>query len=197
MLFRSSTQNDFSSTTLIRLNLIEYVELFIFLLVAMIYINAIREYNFFSWINNLLVNLGFNTKKLFWMTGLISFFISPIADNLTTAMIMSSIIISISKKDRSFANISCVNIVIAANSGGAFSPFGDITTLMVWQKGVIPFTGFFSIFVPSVVNYIVPAVIMYFAIPKESPKQSDEKVGLKKGALVSILLFLANCWSSC
>ena len=59
-------------------------------------------------------------------------------------------------------------------------------------KGVIPFTGFFSIFVPSVVNYIVPAVIMYFAIPKESPKQSDQKVGLKKGALVSIFLFLGT-----
>ena len=62
---------------------------------------------------------------------------------------------------------------------------------MVWQKGVIPFTGF-SIFVPSVVNYIVPAVIMYFAIPKEESKQSDEKVGLKKGALISIFLFLGT-----
>ena len=74
---------------------------------------------------------------------------------------------------------ACINIVVAANAGGAFSPFGDITTLMVWQKGVIPFLGFFSIFVPSVVNYIIPAVIMYFAIPKENPAQSTEKVTLK------------------
>ena len=67
---------------------------------------------------------------------------------------------------------------------------------MVWQKGVIPFTGFFSIFVPSVVNYIVPAVIMYFAIPKESPKQSDEKVGLKR--CISVYFsFLRNYHLNC
>ena len=88
--------------------------------------------------------------------------------------------------------LACINIVVAANAGGAFSPFGDITTLMVWQKGVIPFTGFFSIFIPSAVNYIIPAAIMYFAIPKENPEQSKEKVTLKPGAVITIFLFLGT-----
>ena len=91
---------------------------------------------------------------------------------------------------KKFICLACINIVVAANAGGAFSPFGDISTLMVWQKGVIPFFGFFSIFVPSVVNYIVPAVIMYFAISKEKPEKSSEKVVMKDGAIVTIVLFL-------
>ena len=64
-------------------------------------------------------------------------------------------------------SIGCVNIVIAANAGGAFSPFGDITTLMVWQAGIVEFLTFFKLFIPSVVNYIIPAAIMYFFIPNE------------------------------
>ena len=171
---------------------LEFAELFMFLLVAMTFINTMTERNVFEVLRAWLVNMGFDFRKIFIITGVLSFFISPIADNLTTALLMCAVVMAVAKGNKSFICLACINIVVAANAGGAFSPFGDITTLMVWQKGVIPFTGFFSIFVPSVVNYIVPAVIMYFAIPKESPKQSDEKVGLKKGALVSIFLFLGT-----
>jgi Na+/H+ antiporter NhaD/arsenite permease-like protein len=48
--------------------------------------------------------------------------------------------------------VGCVNVVVAANAGGAFSPFGDITTLMVWQKGMVPFADFFQLFLPSLVD---------------------------------------------
>ena len=171
---------------------LEFAELFMFLLVAMTFINTMTERNVFEVLRAWLVNMGFDFRKIFIITGVLSFFISPIADNLTTALLMCAVVMAVAKGNKKFICLACINIVVAANAGGAFSPFGDITTLMVWQKGVIPFTGFFSIFVPSVVNYIVPAVIMYFAIPKESPKQSDEKVGLKKGALVSIFLFLGT-----
>ena len=171
---------------------LEFAELFMFLLVAMTFINTMTERNVFEVLRAWLVNMGFDFRKIFIITGVLSFFISPIADNLTTALLMCAVVMAVAKGNNKFICLACINIVVAANAGGAFSPFGDITTLMVWQKGVIPFTGFFSIFVPSVVNYIVPAVIMYFAIPKESPKQSDEKVGLKKGALVSIFLFLGT-----
>ena len=163
-----------------------------FLLVAMTFINTMTERNVFEVLRAWLVNMGFDFRKIFIITGVLSFFISPIADNLTTALLMCAVVMAVAKGNKGFICLGCINIVVAANAGGAFSPFGDITTLMVWQKGVIPFTGFFSIFVPSVVNYIVPAVIMYFAVPKESPKFSDEKVGLKKGALVSIFLFLGT-----
>ena len=171
---------------------LEFAELFMFLLVAMTFINTMTERNVFEVLRAWLVNMGFDFRKIFIITGVLSFFISPIADNLTTALLMCAVVMAVAKGNKKFICLACINIVVAANAGGAFSPFGDITTLMVWQKGVIPFTGFFSIFVPSVVNYIVPAVIMYFAIPKENPKQSDEKVGLKKGALISIFLFLGT-----
>ena len=171
---------------------LEFAELFMFLLVAMTFINTMTERNVFEVLRAWLVNRGFDFRKIFIITGILSFFISPIADNLTTALLMCAVVMAVAKGNKKFICLACINIVIAANAGGAFSPFGDITTLMVWQKGVIPFFGFFSIFIPSAVNYIIPAVIMYFAIPKESPLQSDENVTLKKGALISIFLFLAT-----
>ena len=91
-----------------------------------------------------------------------------------------------------FVGVSCVNIVVAANAGGAFSPFGDITTLMVWQRGIIDFQTFFVLFVPSVVAYVIPAAIMHFAIPQVSPPTSDEKVEMLRGAVVIMCLFLAT-----
>jgi Na+/H+ antiporter NhaD/arsenite permease-like protein len=171
---------------------LEFAELFMFLLVAMTFINTMTERNVFEVLRSWLVNKGFDFRKIFIITGILSFFISPIADNLTTALLMCAVVMAVAKGNKKFICLACINIVIAANAGGAFSPFGDITTLMVWQKGVIPFFGFFSIFVPSVVNYIVPAAFMYFAIPKEKPKKSDEKVVMKKGAIITIFLFLAT-----
>src|SRR5262249_3189371 len=89
-----------------------------------------------------------------------------------------------------FVAVACVNIVVAANAGGAFSPFGDITTLMVWQKGVIPFAGFFTLLVPSLVNWLVPAALLVFAVQKGRPHPGKEEAGLEAGALPVILLFL-------
>ena len=171
---------------------LEFAELFMFLLVAMTFINTMTERNVFEVLRSWLVSKGFDFRKIFIITGILSFFISPIADNLTTALLMCAVVMAVAKGNKKFICLACINIVIAANAGGAFSPFGDITTLMVWQKGVIPFFGFFSIFVPSVVNYLVPAIFMYFAIPKEKPKKSDEKVVMKKGAVITIFLFLAT-----
>ena len=169
---------------------LEFAELFMFLLVAMTFINTMTERNVFEALRVWLVNKGFDYKKIFIITGILSFFISPIADNLTTALLMCAVVMAVAKNNKPFICLACINIVVAANAGGAFSPFGDITTLMVWQKGVIPFTGFFAIFVPSVINYIVPAAIMYFAIPKEKPEQTNENISLKPGAVVTIILFL-------
>jgi len=171
---------------------LEFAELFMFLLVAMTFINTMTERNVFEVLRVWLVTRGFDYKKIFIITGILSFFISPIADNLTTALLMCAVVMAVAKGNKSFICLACINIVVAANAGGAFSPFGDITTLMVWQKGVIPFTGFFSIFIPSAVNYIVPAVIMYYAVPKEKPEQSKETVTLKPGAITTIFLFLGT-----
>lgn len=176
--------------TAIRHNILEYAELFLFLLVAMTFINAMEERLVFEVLRVKLVNTGYSFRKLFWITGVLAFFISPIADNLTTALLMCAVVMAIGKEDKKFVLIACVNIVVAANAGGAFSPFGDITTLMVWQKGIVQFQEFLVLFIPSVVAWIVPAAIMHFAIPNQLPDANVEDLQLKRGAFVIIGLFL-------
>ena len=174
----------------IRHNILEYAELFLFLLVAMTFINAMEERLVFEVLRVKLVNAGFGFRKLFWITGLLAFFISPIADNLTTALLMCAVVMAIGKDDNKFILLACINIVVAANAGGAFSPFGDITTLMVWQKGIVQFQEFLVLFIPSVVNWLVPAAIMHFAVPNLQPEATTEQLKLKRGAFVIIGLFL-------
>ncbi len=174
----------------VRHNLLEYAELMLFLLVAMTYINGMEERRVFDALRSWLIRKGFSFRQLFWMTGTLAFFISPIADNLTTALLMCAVVLAVGGSNTRFVTLACINIVVGANAGGAFSPFGDITTLMVWQKGMVDFWGFFALFLPSVVNFVVPAAIMHFAIPNEMPAASDEVVSMKRGAKRIIALFL-------
>ena len=176
----------------IRHNFLEYAELFFFLLVAMTYINALIERGVFDELRNWLVLKGFSYRALFWLTGVLAFFISPIADNLTTALIMCTVVLAVGVNQPKFISVCCINIVVAANAGGAFSPFGDITTLMVWQKGIVPFVDFFHLFVPSAVNWLVPAVVMHFAIPHGSPDKptGTAPAGMKRGGMVIVGLFI-------
>ncbi|ACN14103.1 NhaD2 [Desulforapulum autotrophicum HRM2] len=171
-------------------SLLEYGELFLFLLAAMTYINAMEERKVFQALRAFLVSKGFSLRVLFWITGLLAFVISPVADNLTTALLMGAVVMSVGGDNKKFVALSCINIVIGANAGGAYSPFGDITTLMVWQNGKVAFSQFFDLFIPSLVNWLVPAVCMSLAIGNASPKVLDEKVEMKYGAQVMIGLFI-------
>ena len=177
-------------------NVLEFAELFLFLLVAMTYINALEERQVFNVVRYQLTSRGFSFRQLFIFTGIITFFLSPIADNLTTALVMCSVLLACGKGNTKFLSIGCINIVVAANAGGAYSPFGDITTLMVWQAGIVDFFTFFKIFIPSVVNYVIPAVIMYFFIPKEKPAISTEKIYIKRGGKFIIFLGLLTIFSA-
>ena len=177
-------------------NILEFAELFLFLLVAMTYINSLQERNVFDFIRYKLISKGFNFRQLFLLTGVITFFLSPIADNLTTALVMCSVLLACGKGNNKFLAIGCVNIVVAANAGGAFSPFGDITTLMVWQAGIVDFFTFFNLFIPSVVNYVIPATIMYFFVPNEIPNVSSDKITIKRGGKVIIFLGLFTIFSA-
>ena len=180
----------------VRHNLLEYAELMLFLLVAMTYINAMDERNVFEALRSWLVKKGYGFRKLFWITGVLAFFISPIADNLTTALLMCAVVMAVGGDNTKFVLLACINIVVAANAGGAFSPFGDITTLMVWQKGIdtpqgtVAFATFFALFIPSLVNWLVPAALMMFAVPDEHPEGGGESVSMKRGARRSLVLFL-------
>ena len=176
----------------VRHNLLEYAELMLFLLVAMTYINAMEERRVFDALRAWLIRSGFGFRSLFWITGTLAFFISPIADNLTTALLMCAVVLAVGGDNSRFITLACINIVVGANAGGAFSPFGDITTLMVWQKGVIHFWTFFALFIPSAVNFLVPAIIMHFAVPDVKPQASGEQVQMQRGARRIIVLFLAT-----
>ena len=174
----------------VRHNLLEYSELMLFLLVAMTYINAMSERQVFDALRAWLINKGFNFRQLFWITGILAFFISPIADNLTTALLMAAVVMAVGGDNQRFVVLALINIVVAANAGGAFSPFGDITTLMVWQKGILQFNEFFVLFIPAVVNFAIPAAIMHFAIPNEKPVAANEDAVIKRGGLFIVGLFL-------
>ena len=180
------------AATLLRHNLLEYAELLLFLLSAMTFINTLEERNVFRGLRAWLVNSGFSLRAVFWLTGLLAFFISPVADNLTTALVMAAVTLAVGAGNNRFIALSCINIVVAANAGGAFSPFGDITTLMVWQKGTVKFEQFFALFVPSLVNWLVPAVLMSFAVPGGKPSVAVERIPVKFGGFVVIGLFIAT-----
>lgn len=177
----------------VRHNILEFGELFLFLLAAMTYINTMEERGVFDSLRIWLVSRGFSLRTIYWLTGILAFFISPVADNLTTALLMATVAMAVGGTNTRFVVVACINIVVAANAGGAFSPFGDITTLMVWQKGVIAFHEFFDLFVPSVVNWGVPAVIMSLAVSSEKPDpiQSTESP-LKHGAWAVVGLFVVT-----
>jgi NhaD family Na+/H+ antiporter len=173
----------------VRHTLLDFGELMLFLLCAMTYINAMEERRVFDSLRAWLTARGYSFRQLFWMTGTLAFFISPVADNMTTALIMCAVVLALGGDNTRFVSLSCINIVVAANAGGAFTPFGDITTLMVWQKGVVDFVTFFHLFLPSVVNFLVPAALMHFAVPTQRPHPVKEQMQLKRGARRVIALF--------
>lgn len=169
--------------------LLEYAELLLFLLAAMTYVNAMSERNLFEALRARLLKRGMGYRQLFWTTGALAFCLSPIIDNLTTALVMCAVVLAVGRDSPKFVTLACINIVVAANAGGAFSPFGDITTLMVWQRGILHFWDFFHLFLPSAVNWLVPAVIMHFAIPAGIPKVQESGVQIKQGGWVIVGLF--------
>jgi Na+/H+ antiporter NhaD/arsenite permease-like protein len=167
----------------------EYGELFLFLLVAITYVNTLEERRVFEVLRARLSNQRLSYRKLFWLTGVFAFFLSGVLDNLTTALVMGSVVLAVGANSVKFVSIACISIVVAANAGGAFTPFGDITTLMVWQKGKVEFFEFFVLFVPSLLNWLVPAVIMSFAVPKNTPPPVEEQVTMKAGGAGVIVIF--------
>lgn len=169
-----------------------YGGLLLFLLVAMTYISALEERQVFAVLRVKLIRAGLNMRQLFWVTGILAFCLSPFADNLTTALVLGAVIMAVGSHDAKFVSLACINVVAAANAGGAFSPFGDITTLMVWQAQKLSFFEFFVLFVPSLVNFLVPAVVMSFFVPETRPAAEKADIRLKRGAKPIIALGLTT-----
>ncbi|MBH1974088.1 MAG: sodium:proton antiporter NhaD [Rhodobacteraceae bacterium] len=167
----------------------EYGELFLFLIVAITFVNTMEERRTFEVLRARLVGLGLGFRALFLLTGILSFFLSAALDNMTTALIMGAVVMAIGRENPRFVAVSCVSLVVAANAGGAFSPFGDITTLMVWQKGKLDFFEFFALFLPSLLNWLVPAAFMVLAVPNLKPTAPPERVFGKPGMMGVVVLF--------
>jgi len=171
--------------------ILEIAEIYFFLLVAMTYIETLIERRVFDVMKYKLTSKGYSYKKLFWFTGLLAFFISPVADNLTTALILSTVLFTIDKKNIAFLVPGAINIVVAANAGGAWSPFGDITTLMAWtaQKG--EFLDFLFLFPASVLGWAITAFLLSKFVPAGQPHfdaESDDIPVMKDGGKIVIYL---------
>jgi Na+/H+ antiporter NhaD/arsenite permease-like protein len=172
--------------------ILDYGELMLFLIVAITYVNTMRERRVFDALRAALVGMDLTYRQLFWMVGALAFIFGPIIDNLTTAMVMGAVVVAVGVGNYRFIVLGCIIIVVAANAGGVFSPFGDITSLMVWQKGKLRFVEFFNLFLPSLVSFLVPAAFMHFSVPKGSPEPFIEKARIKSGGPFVVVLFLAT-----
>lgn len=173
----------------VRHYLVEYAELLLFLLAAMTYVNAMSERRLFEALRARLLQRGWGYRTLFWATGALAFPMSALIDNLTTALVMCAVVLAVGRDSPKFVALACVNIVVAANAGGAFTPFGDITTLMVWQSGHVGFWTFFALFPPALVNWLLPALCMHPAVPAGAPDATGETVSLRRGAWAIVALF--------
>ncbi len=171
--------------------ILEIAQIFFFLLVAMTYIEVMIERRVFEALKYNLVSKGYSYKKLFWLTGTLAFFISPVADNLTTALILSTVLITIEKTNTNFLVPGAINIVVGANAGGAWSPFGDITTLMTWIAGKAQFLEFFALFPASFLGWLLTGWLLSFAVPNDQPHfdvHTEEKVTIRRGGKIVMYL---------
>ena len=170
--------------------ILEIAEIFFFLFVAMTFIEALIERNVFDALKEKLLNAGYGYRQLFWVTGLLAFFISPVADNLTTALILSTVLLTIEKDNKAFLVPAAINVVVAANAGGAWSPFGDITTLMAWSAGKGAFVDFLFLFPSAILGWGVTAFLLSRFVPEGHPKKIEgaDPVVIHKGGKIIIFL---------
>ncbi len=171
-------------------NLLAYIELLLFILVSRTYINTMEECGIFRALQIYLLSRRFTYKQLFWITGGLAFLLSTVINSMTVALLMGSIVMVVGKREPKFIGLACVNIVCAVNAGSTFSPLGGVSTLFVWQRGILNFSQFFLLGIPCLVNYLVTAVIMHFWTPKGKPVAIKDVVLLKRGCKRIILLFI-------
>lgn len=173
-------------------NLQAFFELLLFIMVSMSYLNVMEDMRVFDALRVRLLRLNMGYKSLFWITGIIAFLLSTMVNGLTTGLLVGAVAIAVGKQNPKFVSLAAINIVVACNAGGSFSPLGGISTLFVWQGGVLKFTDFFLLFLPCVVNFLVPALMMSFAVPRGVPKIEIETIELHRGTKRIIALFVVT-----
>lgn len=152
-------------STLIERHLGSTATTLFFLMGAMTIVEVVDQNGGFDWVKGVMNTRS--KRKLLWRIAFMTFFLSAVLDNLTTSIVMVMILRKLvsDHKDRIiYASL----VIIAANSGGAFSPIGDVTTIMLWNKGLISALGVLSeLFVPSIVSMVVPAFLLQYSLKGE------------------------------
>jgi Na+/H+ antiporter NhaD/arsenite permease-like protein len=171
-------------------NLTAYAELFLFITVSMTFLNAMTERGIFDALRIILGNRQYSYRQLFWITGVLAFVLSTVISSLTVGLLMGYIILVIGKGNPKFVGLAGLNAVVAVNAGGTMSPLGGISTFFVWQQNMLHFTQFFALTIPCIVNFLVPAAIMYFSVTKETPAFAKETPILKRGSKRIIFIFI-------
>ena len=142
-----------------------------FLMGAMTIVEVVDQNGGFNWVRDVMKTKS--KRALLWRIGIMTFCLSPVLDNLTTSIVMIMILRKLveERKDRIiYASL----VVIAANSGGAFSPIGDVTTIMLWNKGLITAVGVISeIFIPSLLSMVIPAFILQYSLSGQIEQRRD------------------------
>ena len=136
-----------------------------FLMGAMTIVEVVDQNGGFNWVRRVMKTRS--KRTLLWRIAFMTFVLSAILDNLTTSIVMVMILRKLvaDHKDRI---IYAALVIIAANSGGAFSPIGDVTTIMLWNKGLITAAGVISeIFIPSLLSMVIPAFILQYSLKGE------------------------------
>ncbi|MBR1409844.1 MAG: sodium:proton antiporter NhaD [Prevotella sp.] len=142
-----------------------------FLMGAMTIVEIVDSNGGFNFVRDTLKTRS--KRKLMWRMAFMTFFLSAILDNLTTSIVMIMVLRKL-VQSRSDRLIYAALVVISANSGGAFSPIGDVTTIMLWIKGVITTQGVLTeIFIPSLVSMLVPAFILQYQLQGKFDKEQN------------------------
>lgn len=188
----ASTGDQVTAGIALRKAILEYAELFLFLLSAMTFVHMMEERHVFLALRSWLISRDFSLRRVFWLTGGLTFLLSPVADNLSAALLMGSVVMAVGGRTPEFVALGCINVVVAANAGGVFSPFGDITSLMVWQAGHLGFSDFFWLLPPALLNWLVPAMLLSLKVPDGPPQAAHLQQRMKQGALVVTGLFVAT-----
>jgi Na+/H+ antiporter NhaD/arsenite permease-like protein len=180
----------------LRVHLLHYMELMLLILVVMTYVNALGERHVFRVLRAWIGRKGYSYRQVFWLTGTATFLLSPFLNNLATSLLLGAVILGIGVHNKRFIALGCLNIVLAANAGGTFSPFGDFTTLLVWlqniqtPQGTVEFSSFFHLVVPALIGYLIPATALYFSLPRGRIEQTPERIRMRRGASRIMLLFV-------
>lgn len=142
-----------------------------FLMGAMTIVEIVDSNGGFNFVRDIMKTRS--KRKLLWRVAIATFFFSSILDNLTTSIVMIMVLRKL-VQSREERLIYAALIIISANSGGAFSPIGDVTTIMLWIKGVITTQGILTeIFIPSLVSMLVPAFILQYSLSGKFDKEQN------------------------